>query len=56
MSKVSPFYSVNEARKLPQNRVYHNNNACPAGRDIPLHERRPGTGAYRLCKDCQNLW
>jgi hypothetical protein len=49
------FYSVNENRKLPANRVYHNNSACPAGRDIPHGERRAGTGGYRLCDDCQEL-
>jgi len=52
MPAVPPFYSVNEALKAPPNRVYHNNSACPPGRDIPAHERRAGTGNYRLCDDC----
>ena len=38
--------------KPVENRVYHNNSACPPGRDIPANERRSGTGGYRLCKDC----
>lgn len=49
------FYSVNEVKKPPENRVHHNNSACPPGRDIPLYERRQGTGGYRLCHDCQQL-
>jgi hypothetical protein len=55
MSAVADFHSINEAKKPPANRVYHNNNACPPGRDIPTHERRQGTGGYRLCHDCQEL-
>lgn len=53
MARVADFYSVNEAKKAPANRVYHNNDTCPPGRDIPEHERRRGDGGYRLCEDCQ---
>ena len=52
MPKVAAFYSVNEAKKPTTKRVYHNNSACPPGRDIPTKERRVGTGGYRLCTDC----
>ena len=55
MSKVSEFYSINEVKKLPNKRVYHNNDACPAGRDIPTNERLDGTNNHRLCKDCAEL-
>jgi hypothetical protein len=55
MPKVADFYSINESSKPPANRVYHNNGACPPGRDIPAHERRSGTGGYRLCDDCSKL-
>jgi hypothetical protein len=55
MSQVYPFYSINEQEKPVNHRVHHNNSACPPGRDIPLNERRQGTGNYRLCQDCQNL-
>jgi hypothetical protein len=55
MPQVYPFYSINEQLKPATHRVHHNNSACPPGRDIPLHERRQGTGSYRLCQDCQNL-
>jgi hypothetical protein len=54
MAKVPAFYSINEASKPAANRVHHNDNTCPPGRDIPQHERRAGTGGYRLCLDCQN--
>jgi hypothetical protein len=53
MPYVAPFYSVNEVNKPPNNRVHHNNSACPSGRDIPQWERQQGTGGYRLCEDCQ---
>ena len=55
MAKVAPFYSVNEIKKPPQNRVYHDDSTCHPGRDIPANERRAGTGGYRLCEDCQRL-
>jgi len=55
MPPVTIFHSINEALKPVGNRVYHNNGACPPGRDIPQHERRIGTGGYRLCDDCNNL-
>jgi hypothetical protein len=53
--RVPEFYSINEVKKPPANRVHHNNGACPPGRDIPSNERRPGTGGYRLCDDCARL-
>lgn len=52
MPKVPAFHSVNEAKKPAANRVHHNNSACAPGRDIPKHERRDGTGGYRLCDVC----
>jgi hypothetical protein len=55
MPTTSAFFSVNEEKKPPANRVHHNNSACPPGRDIPQNERRPGTNNYRLCHDCANL-
>jgi hypothetical protein len=55
MPSVAAFYSVNEVDKPVGRRVYHNNGACPPGRDIPANERRVGTGNYRLCEDCNNL-
>jgi len=53
MSKVAAFYSVNEEKKPASQRVHHNNDKCPPGRDIPASERKTGTGGYRLCKDCE---
>src|SRR5579885_1746514 len=55
MPRVPAFYSINEALKAPQHRVHHDNSACPSGRDIPSWERRPGTGGYRLCENCDRL-
>jgi hypothetical protein len=53
MPIVPAFHSVNESLKLPQNRVFHNNSMCAAGRDIPEQERRPGTGGFRICDRCE---
>jgi hypothetical protein len=55
MPSTPVFYSVNETKKPADKRVHHNNSACVPGRDIPQHERRPGTGGYRLCHDCAEL-
>lgn len=55
MTLVPNFYSVNEAQKPVHHRVYHNNNACPPGRDIPTWERKLGTGGYRLCEKCEQF-
>jgi len=52
MPKAPEFHSINEAAKPASKRVHHDNSACPPGRDIPLYERRAGTGGYRLCDDC----
>jgi hypothetical protein len=53
MTRVVEFYSVYETKKPPVARVCHNDNACPSARVIPLGERRPGNGGYRLCSDCR---
>jgi hypothetical protein len=51
--KVSPYYSINEVKKLPKDRVHHNDDDCPAGKQIPKRERIDNsTGGYRLCEDC----
>jgi hypothetical protein len=55
MPRVPPFHSVNEARRPPVHRVYHENDACPLGRAIQQWECRAGTGGHRLCKDCERL-
>ena len=44
MPRVPAFYSVNEAKKAASNRVHHDNDACPLGRDIPRNERKLGDG------------
>ena len=55
MARVPAFHSVNEPSKPAANRVHHNNDQCPSGRDIPRGERRDGTGGYRLCEHCERL-
>jgi len=51
--QVSPYYSINEASKPKNIQVHHTDEECRAGRDIPKHERRQGTGGYRHCDDCE---
>lgn len=55
MSKVPAFYSVNEAKKPEKDQVYHNNDACPPGLEIPTDDQLSGTNGYRLCKVCAEL-
>jgi hypothetical protein len=52
MAKVADYYSINEAKKPADKQVYHDNDQCIAGRDIPKSEQRPGRGGYRHCNDC----
>jgi hypothetical protein len=49
---MADYYSINEGLKPVNERVYHNNTNCRAGRDIPKNERKEGTNGYPLCKDC----
>jgi hypothetical protein len=55
MAKVPNFYSVNELIKPIQHRVHHNDDRCGPGKDIPLRDKRKGSGGYRLCEDCQKF-
>jgi hypothetical protein len=55
MPKVPAFHSINETKKPAHERVYHNNSACPSGRDIPANERVLNDGGYRLCHNCDRL-
>jgi hypothetical protein len=52
MPNMKEQYSINEAKKPANLRVHHNNSACRPFNDIPVNERRDGTGGYRLCDDC----
>jgi hypothetical protein len=40
MSKVPSFHSISELLKPVIDRVYHNNEACAPGREVPANERR----------------
>ena len=55
MPNIPSFYSIREANKPIPRRIYHNNSACPCGREIEGDERRKGTCNYRLCDDCEQL-
>jgi hypothetical protein len=55
MAPVSSFHSIYEARKPPEHRVYHDNDACPLACEIPERERVPGRANLRACKECERL-
>ena len=52
MPSTPEFHSVDEPKNPPDKRVYHNNTTCIAARQIPRDQRRPGTGGYHLCPEC----
>jgi hypothetical protein len=55
MAKVSP-YHTNSPEYPPSHRnVYHNDDACPAGKTIKPWHREDGTAGRPLCEDCQKL-
>jgi hypothetical protein len=55
VARVPPFHHLREARKPPDQRVYHDNDACPLGRLIRPIERREGMAGLRQCKECYRL-
>ena len=55
VARVPPFHHIQEARKPPEQRVYHDNDACSLGRLIQPWERREGTAGMRQCKECYRL-
>jgi hypothetical protein len=55
MAKVAA-YHTNSLEYPPSHRnVYHNDDACPYGKDIKSWHREPGTAGRDLCKECQKL-
>ena len=55
MTTVPSFHSVSQAAKPPEHRIYHDNDRCFPGRDIPQHERVPGDEGYRRCVECARI-
>jgi hypothetical protein len=55
MGRVSPFHSKSEASKPVTMQVYHSNDACYLARTIVGSQRSPGSGGYRMCKECDRL-
>jgi hypothetical protein len=49
MSKVPAFHRDRPGEK------YHDNNHCGPGSEIPLKERKAGTGGYPHCTECERL-
>ena len=55
MPTTPAFYWIKESTKPIPDRVHHNNTWCTKAKDIPRSDRRPGTGTYRLCRECEDL-
>ncbi|MEO8457275.1 MAG: hypothetical protein ABI559_05625 [Chloroflexota bacterium] len=55
MAIVPSYYSVHHGKKPEAHRVYHTNDRCFSGRDIPQQDRREGDNGYRLCVECARL-
>ena len=53
MARTAPFYSIHEDDKPIRNRVFHTNDRCPPGCEIPIQDRRLGTKNYSECEVCQ---
>ena len=55
MPNVPAFHSAQQAKRPSEHRIYHDNDRCFSGRDIPGHDRREGIVDYRLCVECARL-
>jgi len=49
--KVAPYHSSNPSD--PD--VYHDQDNCPSGQQIPPWNRLSGTGGYPKCGHCQKM-
>lgn len=49
--KVKAYYSAHPADP----HVYHDDDECPAGRDIPWWNKRPGTDSRARCQHCVQI-
>jgi len=47
--RVPPYHSTNQSD--PD--VYHDDNDCAVGKQIPSYNKRPGTNAWRRCDRCK---
>jgi hypothetical protein len=49
--KTEPYYSVS----FEDNPVYHDNDACPYGKQIKPENRKPGTDGRKRCSRCKKM-
>ena len=52
MAKAPEYYSAKETKKPIKKRVFHDDDQCRVGRDIPPSDRRNGTGGYKQRREC----
>jgi hypothetical protein len=55
VAKVSPYHTSVLHYSQAERNVYHNNDACPAGKLIKPEHKTPGTAGRPLCDDCKRL-
>jgi hypothetical protein len=51
MAIIPPWHSA----RVSDRNVYHDNDKCPEGTQIELHNHKPGTGAKVRCEQCSKL-
>ena len=51
MSKVAAYHSTNESD--PD--VYHDDDNCPSGKQIPSWNKAAGTNGWPLCGHCKDM-
>ncbi len=55
MATTSPYHTTSLHYTSEERNVYHNDDACPAGKRIKPEHRASGTAGRPLCKDCIRL-
>jgi hypothetical protein len=55
MAKVSPFHTNSEEYPPSHRNVYHDNDECPAGKEIKPWHRVEGIGDRPRCEKCEGL-
>ena len=55
MARVPPYHTF--SLKAPPQAwvVYHDDDSCPDGKEIPPRHREPGTGLRTLCERCRKI-
>ena len=52
MAKCNSFYTKEDK---DNDKCYHNNDECAAGKNIKKENKEPGTGGRKLCGICEKM-